>query len=153
MNRLKSFLGSKSAFFYFIFVMCWVILLLAIAPLMLYSDINVIRESGFSVPNIGIELIGVLGLFIGLSLLIPSFRRMYYNLPWLFPFVKILFIDVIIMSFAIMILNYGYEVQNNTRHTIFFILMIVQIILCRAAMCIYFNKKPVRYIEGDVVDE
>lgn len=148
MKKLKAFLGSTSAALYFILVMSWIILSLAFVPLGLFMDIQTVRESGFSTTNIGITFIGIFGLFIGLSLLVPPFRKMYYKLPWLFPYVKILYIDVIIMSIATSILNYGYEVQSTARHTLFFTLMIVQIFVCRIAMCIYFSKQPVKYIGG-----
>lgn len=111
-------------------------------------DIQTIRSSGFSTTNIGLQLIGVLGLFIGLSLLVPALRKMYYKLPWLYSYVKIFYVNIVIMSIATLILNYGYEVQNSKRHSIFFILMVLQMVICRIGMCIYFNKKPVQYIGG-----
>lgn len=148
MSKLRSILGSTAAFIYFVLVMWWILLMLLFAPLGLLMDIQTVRSSGFSTTNIGMSFIGIFGLFIGLSLLIPALRKMYFKLPWMFPFVKILFVDVIIMTVATFILNYGYEIQNNTRHTAFFIIMIVQIILCRIAMSIYFNKKPVKHIGG-----
>jgi len=152
LSRLKTLLGSTAAFLYFIFVMWWILLLLAFVPLGLFMDIQTIRSSGFSTTNIGTAFIGILGLFIGLSLLIPAFRKMYYKFPWLFPYVKIFYVNVVIMSVATLILNYGYEIQSSTRHTKFFILMLVQIVVCRFAMCIYFNKKPVKYIGGGVAN-
>jgi hypothetical protein len=66
----------------------------------------------------------------------------------MFPLVKILFFDVAALSVGVMILNLGYEVQDESRHKLFFIMMLVQLILCRAAMCIYFSKKKVQYIGG-----
>lgn len=150
MDRFKRLLGSTSAFLYFVLVMWWVIFLLIFSPLMLVSDIQVIRESGFATANTGLPLIGILGLFIGLSLLIPAFRRMYYKLPWLFPLVKILFIDVVIMGIAITILNYGYEIQSAIRHTIFYVLMIMQIVICRLGMCLYFHKRPAKFLGGEL---
>lgn len=149
MKKLKLFFGSLSAFLYFILVMWWIILLLAFLPIMLLDDIRIIMESGFSTVNSGMIFIGIFGLFIGLSLLIPSIRKMYYSLPWLFPYVRILYIDVVILGIATTILNYGYELQNTTRHAIFFILTIVQIVLCRIAMCIYLCRNPVKQIGGE----
>lgn len=111
-------------------------------------DIQTIRSSGFSTTNIGLQLIGILGLFIGLSLLVPALRKMYYKLPWLYSYVKIFYVNIVIMSIATLILNYGYEVQNSKRHSIFFVLMVLQMVICRIGMCIYFNKKPVQYIGG-----
>jgi len=53
------------------------------------------------------------------------------------------------MGIALMILNYGYKVQNETRHTIFFILMLLEIVIGRILMSIYFNWKRVEHIGGD----
>jgi CDP-diglyceride synthetase len=148
MGDLKSLLSNAAAVIYFMVVMLWLLLILIFAPIMLLNDIIVIRESGFSTSDFGTALIGVSGLFIGLSLLIPAFRKMYYKLPWMFPFVKIMYLNVVIMGIATMLLNYGYEVQNTSRHNQFFILMLCLIIICRALMCVYFDKKKVQYIGG-----
>ncbi len=153
MSKLKNLLGNTAAAIYFLAVMWWMLIMLIFAPIGLFSDINTILKSGFSTSNIGPAFIGVFGLFIGLSLLIPAFRKMYYKLPWIFPFVKILYPNVVIMSIATMLLNYGYEVQSPLRHNLFFIIMICQIIVCRALMCIYFSKKQVQYIGGDTDGE
>ena len=58
--------------------------MLIFVPIGLIFDINTIRSSGFSTSNIGTTFIGIFGLFIGLSLLIPAFGKMYYKL-WMFP--------------------------------------------------------------------
>jgi len=149
MGKLKDSLANTAAIIYFLTVMWWILLLLIVVPIGLILEIHTIRSSGFSTSNDGTAFIGVFGLFIGLSLLIPAFRRIYYKLPWMFPFVKILYPNVIIMSIAIILLNYGYEVQNPARHNLFFIMMVCQIIVCRVFMCIYFNRKRVQYIGGD----
>lgn len=146
MSKLKSFLGNTMAFLYFIFIMIWILLLLALVPFTLFMDIQTIRESGFSTTDFGMTFMAVFGLFIGISLILPMLRKMYYKLPWLLSYVKILYCNLVIMSVATYILNYGYEVQNSKRHMIFFILMIAQIVICRIGMCIYFNKRPVQYI-------
>lgn len=153
MGKLKGFLGNTAAVIYFLAIMWWILLMLIFVPIGLISDINTIRSSGFSTSNTGAAFIGIFGLFIGLSLLIPAFRIMYYKLPWMFPFVKILYSNVIIMSVAAMLLNYGYEVQSPARHTLFFSVMIGQIIICRAFMCIYFSRKKVQSMGGDTVEK
>lgn len=147
MNKLKSFLGTTAAVLYFIFPMCLILLLLLIMPFGMLSDINSIRSSGFAGPGYASAFIGVTGFAIGLSLLIPPLRKMYIALPWLYPFTKIFFIDLVILSIATVILNYGYEINNEARHTVFFILMLAEMIIGRIAMCIYFKLKPARYEE------
>ncbi len=148
-KKIIDFLGNVVAVIYFFTAMMIVLFLLGGGPFMLISNIDVIRESGFANPNSGQAIMGLSGLFIGISLLIPPLRKMYYKLPWLFPFTKILFVDVLILSIAVAILNYGYEIQSSSRHAIFFGLMIGQIIIGRALMCIYFNKNKVEYIGGE----
>ncbi len=149
MGKAKSIFGNIILVIYVVTVMWWLLLLLPLVPIMtIFSDIPGIINSGFSSSNTGIAFIGIFGLFIGISLLIPPLPKMYYKLPWLFPYVKIFYVDVIIMSIATILLNIGYEVQSDARHVKFFILMVAQIIICRVLMCIYFWKKNVNHIGG-----
>lgn len=147
MKKLKGLLGSTVAAIYFLFPMSLVLLLLTFMPIGFLSDVSAVRNSGFAGQNISASFIGMCGFFIGLSLLIPTLRKMYRVIPWLYPFIKIFYVNLIILCIALSILNLGYEVRSNSRHTLFFILMIVQIIICRIGMCIYFKLKPVRHIE------
>lgn len=147
MKSLKNILGNTVAAIYFIFPMSIVLLLLIFMPLGFLSDVSAIRDSGFAGKNIANSFIGVCGLFIGLSLIIPPLRKMYRALPWLYSFIKISYVNLVILCIGESILNYGYELQSDSRHTIFFILMIVQIIICRMAMSIYFKLRPVKNIE------
>ena len=153
MNKLKSLLGSMGAVLYFVFLMSFVILLLVFYPIMFPSEVSSIRDSGFAGPNNATSFIGVCGLIIGLSTLIPPLRKMYYAFPWLYSFVKIFFVNLIILCIGITILNYGYQTVNEARHTLFFTLMIIQIIVSRIAMCIYFKIKPVKFFEERLYHE
>lgn len=147
MKKLKGLVGSIAAAIYFVFPMSVVLLLLIFMPFVFLTDVSSVTNSGFAGPNNATALIGVCGLFIGLSLLIPPLRKMYRALPWLYSFTKIFYVNLIIINIGLTILNIGYQVKNNARHTTFFILMIVQIVICRIAMCIYFKLKPVRQME------
>lgn len=148
MKRLKNLLGSTAAVIYFIFPMSFVILLLLFMPLGFLMDVDVMRSSGFAGPNTAASIIGICGFIIGLSLLIPPLRKMYRALPWLYIFIKIFYVDLIILNIGIAILNYGYQVNNEARHTLFFFLMIVQLVVCRIAMCFYFKMRPIKLIEA-----
>ena len=145
---MKKFLSAFPSVLYFVAVMWWVVLLLLITPFMLIGDIGTVHESGFSSNNIGLSFMGIFGLLIGVSLLIPAFRRMYYKLPWLFPFVKIFLVNVVILTIAELVLNYGYEVRNDARHMLFFILTLGVIVIGRVIMSVYFSRKKVEYIGG-----
>lgn len=147
MNKLKRLLGNIVIALYYIYFMLIVILLLILYPIMFPSEVSSIRNSGFAGPNNSIIFIGICGLFIGLSMLIPPLRKMYYVLPWLYSFVKIFFVNLIILCVGVSILNYGYQTVNEARHALFFTLMIIQIIVSRLAMCIYFKIKPARFLE------
>ena len=122
-------------------------LLMIMSIFMSTSNINMIRTTGFAGPD-DMIMLSFFGLVIGLSLLIPALRQMYYWVPWLYPFVKIFLINVAILIAALTVLNFGYQVQNPARHTIFFILTIGTIILGRTLMGFYFYRKNVEHIEG-----
>lgn len=147
MNKLKGLLGSTAAVIYFICPMSFILLLLLIMPFGVLSDINSIRSSGFAGPSYALSFIGVTGFALGFSLIVPALRKMYRVLPWLYPFTKIFFANLLILCVAISILNYGYEVNNSARHTTFFVLMLVEILVGRIAMCFYFKSRPARYAE------
>ncbi|SHK44130.1 hypothetical protein SAMN02745163_03811 [Clostridium cavendishii DSM 21758] len=147
MKKLKGLLGSGIAAVYFIFPMCFILILLAIMPFVFFITVSITIKSGFSITNMASTNVVFCGFFIGLSLLIPVLRKMYHVLPWLYSFIKIFFIDLVIINIGIMIMNAGYQIGNTTRHIIFTILMIVQILVCRIGMCIYFKLNPAKYIE------
>lgn len=143
MGNLKRILGNTLVAAYFIFPFSIILLVLLLMPLLFLMDVNAIMASGFAGPNLAASFIGVSGLFIGLSLLIPPLRKIYRVFPWLFPFVKIFFINFVILNIGLAILNFGYEISNEARHTTFFVLMIVQLVICRLGMSIYFRLRPV----------
>lgn len=147
LKSLIKFLGNIAAVVYFVFPMSLILLVLFFMPVGFLNSVSVVRDSGFAGQNSCAEFIGISGLFIGLSLLIPPFRKMYRVLPWLYSFTKIFYANLLIIGIGESILNFGYEVQNNARHSTFFILMIVQLFICRIGMCIYFKLKPVKYVE------
>lgn len=139
---MKKWLSYIAAFLWFIGVLGWVLLFMPIIILMLPNDISVIIESGFGTQAIGFTLLILIGLVVGITMLVPAFRNCFRKLPWLYPYVTILTADIAVLSIAEALLNYGYSVQNKTRHTVFLIIMIVQILVCRIGMCIYCHKKP-----------
>jgi len=146
MKKIKNLLGYIIATIYFIFPMCLILLMLILMPMFFLTDVSTVRSSGFAGQNTAGLFIGMCGLFIGVSLLIPPLRKMYRVLPWLYSFVKIFYTNLIILCIGLLILNFGYQTQNDTRHTVFFILMILQVVICRLAMCIYFKIKPAKII-------
>ncbi|WP_449540102.1 hypothetical protein [Ferdinandcohnia sp. Marseille-Q9671] len=145
---MRKLLGSTLAFGYLIFPMSFILLILLVTPLMFLSDVSAIRTSGFAGPDTALSMIGVSGLVIGISLLVPVLRRIYAVFPWLYPFVKIFFVGMVIINIALSILNFGYQTVSGTRHMLFFILMIVFVVLGRLGMSFYFHRNPV-HEEGE----
>jgi len=148
---MRSFIGWFFAGGYFVFFMIPVLILLIFTPIMFISEVNSIRSSGFPGHSAQSAIIGIVGFFTGLSLLIPPLRRMYRLLPWLYPFVQIMFVNLVIINIGHLILNYGYEEIDETRHSLFFTLMIAQLIVCRLAMCVYYKFKPINFGEKRAV--
>lgn len=146
MKKIKNLLGYIIATIYFIFPMSLILLMLTFMPIFFLTDVSTVRSSGFAGQNTAGLFIGMCGLFTGVSLLVPPLRKMYRVLPWLYSFVKIFYVNLIILCIGLLILNFGYQTQNDARHTVFFILMILQVVICRLAMCIYFKTKPAKTI-------
>lgn len=143
MEKLKRVLGIVIATAYFIFPMSFILILLIFTPLMFFSDISAIRNSGFAGPDSALAMIGLSGLTIGMSLLIPPIRRIYSFFPWLYTFVEVFFVNFVILTIGISILNFGYKTVDPTRHTIFYVIMIIFVIVGRIGMSIYYRWKPV----------
>lgn len=146
---MKRRISNIAAILWFFGVLIWMLLMLPITILMLPSDITSILESGFGTQPIGFTFLLMFGLIFGITMLVPAFRKCFYKLPWLYPYITILTADITILAIGIEILNYGYQVQSDSRHTIFLILMIAQIVVCRIALCIFCHKKPMRIARED----
>lgn len=137
-NRKEGYLG---AIIFLILLMWIVIFMLPLSISMLISDIRTVIESGFGIFNFGESVLFLLCGIIAMSLLIPSFRKLYYLFPWLELYVRILLLDLVILTVALKILNMGYEVMNPNRHRIFIGVMVFQIVISRVALSFYFMKK------------
>ncbi len=152
MKTKKIWMGVP-ALLYLVFVF-WIVIIFL--PIVIINNIPgyaiSIIESGFANPDINTQLLSIITVFsllIGLSLLIPLNRRMYYTFPWLYPYVKILFVDYIILSVSIIILNYGHMEDNDSRRLLFKVLAIIFFIVARITQCIYFKHKKVAALGGE----
>lgn len=142
-------ISNIAAIIWFFAVLVWWILLLPLFILMIPSSMDTILKSGFETQTFGFAGIVMCSLVFMITLLVPAFRKCFKALPWLYPYTTILLTDLIILAIAEELLNYGYQVQNDTRHTVFIVLMIIQMIVCRLAMGWYFYKKPVKIERED----
>ena len=127
---------------YFIAVLLPVMLLIFLMPVFFLIEVGSMRTSGFIEPFPALAIIGFISLFIAISLLIPFFRKAYDVLPWLFPFVKILLTNTLILCTGLAILSYGYEEYNQARHAEYFWYMIAFLFAGRLLMCMYFKWRP-----------
>lgn len=146
---MKKWISNILSVLWFFGVLVWMLLILPFAILMLPMDISTILESGFSTQTIGFIILLVLGLVFSITMFVPAFRKCFDKLPWLFPYIIILTADVTILSIGIEILNFGYQTQNDSRHTLFLVIMMLQIVLCRIAMCIYCHKNPIKNVRDN----
>lgn len=140
---MKNFLGNLFAVLWFFGVLLGTLLFMIIAILMIFfSDIMGMIQSGFSSTTIGFAFCIFAGIIWAITGWVPAFRRCYYKLPWLYPLSMILTMHLFILSIAEVILAKGYETMNPTNHVIALIIMVIQVVACRIAMCVYLKKYP-----------
>ena len=146
---VKNWIANLAAILWFFGVLIWVLLTLPFVMIIVSGDMISLVRNGFSTSNASFDFLFVYGLVFGITMLVPAFRRCFRKLPWLYPYITILSADITFLSVAIAILNFGFTVQNDTRHIIFIILAVLQIVVCRLAMCFYCHRKPVKIARED----
>jgi len=140
---MKNAISNILAILWFFGVMLGTLVMLFFFNIMIFfMDIVGPIRSGFASSTIGFAMVFVAGLVFAITGLVPVFRRCYYKLPWLYPLSMILTMDLVILSISESIIHYGYLVMNTQRHIISVIIMIIQMVVCRLAMCAYLKKKP-----------
>ncbi|QNU65893.1 hypothetical protein EHE19_013465 [Ruminiclostridium herbifermentans] len=148
---MKNAISNIFAFLWFFGVLLWVILFMLIAiPMIFFINIMGMINTGFATSTIGLAFVFLSGFILAITGWVPAFRKCYIKLPWLYPLSSMLMIHLIILSIAEEILAKGYAVISAPRHTVTLIIMIVQIIACRIAMCFYFYKKPLIVKKGEI---
>lgn len=135
-------------FFLIIYIIGPMMLVVTLCPIMLLKSIAQVVQTGFSSNGDAKFYIVVTSFFIILSIWIPWTRVFYNRFPWLLGYVKMSFINLVILGIASYILDYGYMVKNSGRHILFFIIMIIQIVVCRLVFSLYFNKNKIGPMEG-----
>ena len=128
-------------FFTFIFIL-----------MIFFGNIMGMLKSGFSTTTEGFIFLMITSMIFGITGLVPAFRRCYYKLPWLYPLSVILTMHLTILSIAESILAKGFSVISTPRHSAAIIIMIVQLVVCRAIMCIYLKKNPMVLHKYDRID-
>jgi len=148
MNKFVNVIANIAAVAYFFVFMILCIVLMIQQPIAAVVDIGNIKELGFSttVSDRAMSM-SMVGLFLGISLFVPALRRMYYKLPWLLPYTKIMYCTMIIFCIANIIYAKGYETVNDAVHSQYSTIILIVIIACRITMCFYFYKRPVNVME------
>jgi hypothetical protein len=146
---MRNFLLNALAILYFLVLMVPSILMLLLVVLFMLTDIYLVLKIGYPRSNAWIFMASLFSLIVGISTLVPAFRRMYRIFPWLFACVRMFLYNLLILSAALWLVNYGYEVQNDARHGLFAVITILLIVICRLAMSIYFHYRPARFAGGD----
>lgn len=146
-------LSNLFAIIWFFGVLLWTLFFGTIFILMIFfSDIVGMLKSGFSTSTIGFAFCFLTGLIFAITGWVPAFRKCYYKLPWLYPYSMIMTMHLFILSIAEAILAKGFSVISTPRHVAAIIIMIIQIIVCRAVMCIYLKKYPMVLHKYDRVE-
>ena len=131
------------AVLWFFGVLIWALLFGVFALIMIpCSDIAGMLSSGYSRSTEGLIFCFALGSIFAVTGLIPAFRKAYYKLPWLYPFSMMLLMNLFILSIAETIIAKGYAIDSTFHHVMAIIVMSIQIIACRIAMCKYLKKYP-----------
>lgn len=151
---MKNKISNIFAILWFFGVLIWTVLFLLLGNIMIFfMDIIGMLKSGFTMPTVGFLFLFLAGIVFAVTGWVPAFRKCYYKLPWLYPLSMILTMHTGILAIAETILSKGFEVISTPRHIVAIIIMIVQIIVCRALMCMYLKKKPMVLQKYDRVEE
>ncbi|NIZ41267.1 hypothetical protein PVA45_07640 (plasmid) [Entomospira entomophila] len=134
------------AILYFIVFMALFIVILAFLPLMTWSNIKMIRSTGFSIPNDDIIMLSASTFFMGLASWIPALRRIYRKLPWLMAFFKIFFFNSLIFFIGLYVMNYGYSVINEDRHDLFYLITLSTLVAGRLLLGLYAMSHSIERI-------
>jgi hypothetical protein len=94
--------------------------------------------------NIGFAFIAMICFFFSFPMIIPKFRLIFKKLPWLYTYIILALLNILLMSVGILIINYGYEVKNTSRHFLFLVFMIVWMIIGRLSICLYCKFNPIK---------
>ena len=136
---MKNVISNILAILWFFGVLIWTILTLFIGNIMIFfMDILGMLKTGFTTSTIGFAF-----LFIACFV---------FAIPWLYPLSMMLTMHLGILSIAEIILAKGFEVISTPRHVVAIVIMIIQVIVCRAVMCIYLKKNPMVLHKYDRVE-
>lgn len=151
---MKNKISNLLAVLWFFGVLVETLFFMAIVILIIFfSNIVGTLKSGFSTPAVGFLFCFLAGLVFAVTGWVPAFRKCYYKLPWLYPLSMMLTMHLFILSIAEAVLAKGFSVISTPRHLAAICIMVVQLIVCRAAMCIYLKKNPMVLHRYDRIEQ
>ncbi|RKM55455.1 hypothetical protein D6853_07785 [Butyrivibrio sp. X503] len=154
-NKSKSKFDASNlpAIIWFFGVLLWTIIYGFSLAFIMTSDIFVMLKTGYAVTTVGVIFCSISGSIFAITGIIPAFRKCFYKLPWLYPLIMMLTMHLSILTIAEERLAKGFTVVNGPSHELAILMMIVQIVLCRGAMCFYLNKNPMALRKYDNVEQ
>lgn len=96
--------------------------------------------SGYSNRTMGLDYFQMSSFVFLITNLL--FRRCYTMIKKLYPLSIFALCNLFIISISEAIMSYGYEIADPTRHALTVLAIIIQFILCRVIMGLYFRKYP-----------
>lgn len=140
---LLRIIGNIAATAWFFVIMIWTVLMHIFVNIMiLFADILGPIKSGYGTTTVGFAFLFMVGIVYAITGLVPAFRKCYYKFPWLYPTTVILSMQLLILSIAELIISKGYSTMSTPTHVISVIIMIIQVVACRAVMCWYLDRNP-----------
>lgn len=140
---MRRIVSNVLAVIWFLGVFVELLLFNALSILMIvFARIVGTIQTGYGTSLGGFVVCFLAGTLLAITGWVPAFRKCYYKLPWLYPLSMIMTMHLVILSIAEAILSKGFSVVDASRHQSAVIIMVIQLIVCRAVMCIYLRKFP-----------
>lgn len=129
---------SYSMIYIHLFFFSLISLLVILAPIYFIFDVSRFFING-TINNTCLTMLYVFGVFGGASMLIPVVRKSYDIVPWMYFFVKVIFLDLMIMGVTLK----SIFIINNQEISLLIMLLIF--IILRIIMCIYVSRVDYTY--------
>lgn len=138
------FISNFIAIWWFFLALIWAIVLGIVMTLgLLFFEIIPMMKSGAAMGTpTGFAMLAFIAFAFALTGWIPSFRKCYYKLPWLYPLVVMIMMNALIIAIAEWILYEGLSTMDTTHHVVTVIIVLAELILGRWLMCKYLAKNP-----------
>jgi|GEM_PF-6871459 hypothetical protein len=120
-----------------------------IIVIMQIASVITLMTTGYSSSFVGIAGPFILAFFIGITMLVPLFRKEFYRLPWFYPFCMVLLMDSVFLGAAEEVLYNGYASIGKVSHQVYIIIAIIVLLIGRVVISLIEWKKTFRIAGGD----